>query len=74
MNNRVLVKRAKDPEGLFPEYWPEPGKVYEAELTPGRTHNGGSASGNREFCIVEIKDKRICLRAGEFEIIGGTND
>lgn len=48
--------------GLFTEYQPELGKVYDAEYTRiGRD--------KKELAIIDILDKKICLREGEFEIV-----
>ena len=51
--------------GLFPEYQPEVGKVYDAEYAE-RSKKYNIA----EFCLISIKDKLICVRHGEFEIVG----
>lgn len=72
--NIVQIRVAKIPEDVFPKYCPELGKVYKAEYVPGRKHSDGDPTGNSAFCIVDIKDKRIILRKGEFEIVGGTED
>lgn len=70
---RCLIKVIKDAEGVFPEYMPEVGKVYEAKYVPrSRRHNG---TGNGEFCVINILDKKIVLRSGEYELVEeGGND
>lgn len=68
---KILV--TKVPEGVYPEYQPEVGKVYEAEYVPPKVKGDGYTT-YREFCVVDIKDKRICLRNGEFAVIGGGED
>ena len=61
------VKILKHLEGVFPEYQPTVGKVYNANYTPGKHHKNGCR--NAEFCVVDILDKRIVLRSREFEIV-----
>ena len=73
-NKSVLIRVTKEPMGVFPKYCPKVGKVYEAEYVPGKKHSAGDLIGNKAFCIVDILDKRISLRADEFEIVGGTED
>lgn len=71
--NTVLIRVTKAPEGVFPEYWPEIGKVYEAEYVPVKVR-GNSKPYNSPFGIVNIRDKRIILRKDEFEIVGGSGN
>lgn len=68
----VTIKVTKFVEDIFPEYRPTVGAIYDAEYTPRATMRGHwkGYSGNREFCIINVRDKRIILRSGEFEIIG----
>lgn len=68
----VTIKVTKFVEDIFPEYRPTVGAIYEADYTPRATMRGHwkGYSGNREFCIINVRDKRIILRSGEFEIIG----
>lgn len=70
MQKRIRV--TKFVEDIFPAYRPAVGSVWEAEYTPRATMRGHwkGYSGNREFCIIQVMDKRIVLRSGEFEIIG----
>lgn len=48
--------------GVFPEYQPEVGKVYDAEYCESR-------KGYNNFAILDIKDKKIVVRMDEFEVI-----
>ena len=68
----MTIKVTKFVEDIFPEYRPTVGAIYEAVYTPRATRRGiwKGYSGNREFCIINVRDKRIILRSGEFEIIG----
>lgn len=61
------VRIEKGLEGVWPEYQPDIGKIYDADYTPAKRNEKRSM--NREFCVVDIKDKRIVLRRGEFEIV-----
>lgn len=56
---------------VFPKYRPKVGKVYDAEYSPrrGKVYKQ-QYSGKGEFCIIDILDKRIVLRKGEFELVG----
>ena len=67
----VIIKVTKFVEDIFPEYRPAVGSIHEATYTPRATMRGHwkGYSGNREFCIIQMLDKRIILRSGEFEII-----
>jgi hypothetical protein len=69
---RRLVKVIKDAEGVFPEYMPEVGKVYEAEHIP-RTR-GKNGVGVAEFCVIDMLDKKIILRGDEFEVVGNCEE
>ena len=68
----MTIRVTKFIEDIYPEYRPPVGAVYEADYTPRATRRGiwKGYSGNREFCIINVRDKRIILRSGEFEIIG----
>lgn len=47
---------------IYPKYQPEVGKVYVAEYARiGRL--------NKEIAVIDILDKKICLREGEFELL-----
>ena len=70
----VRIRAIKHLEGVFPEYQPVVGKVYEAEWFPCRRHTTGHDTGSKAFCLVDIKDKRIALRCGEFEFVGDEED
>ena len=70
--NIVQIRVTKRPEDVFPKYCPELGKVYDAEYVQGVSGRGKHRSAS--FCVVDIKDKRIILRKGEFEIVGGSTD
>lgn len=70
------IKVIEDVTAIFPEYKPTVGKIYDAEYTPRHKQKYGDKSGgagNAEFCVVGILGKRIVLRSGEFEIVGGVD-
>ena len=64
---RVKIRVVKDVDGIFPEYRLEVGKVYEAKYVPRSRRQNGTGVG--EFCVIDILDKQIVLRNGEFEIV-----
>lgn len=66
------VKVIKDAEGVFPEYTPEVGRVYDAKYIPrSRKKNG---TGVAEFCVIDMLDKKIILRGDEFEVVGNCEE
>lgn len=73
--NTVRIRVTKEPEGVFPAYMPAVGDIYEAEFVPaiGVTERRKRPT-NAAFCIVDIRDKRIILRKGEYEIVGGSDN
>ena len=64
MKRNVMVIKEID---VFPEYCPKVGYIYEAEYSPACKTNSLSKG---EFCIIDILDKRIILRSGEFIVLG----
>lgn len=67
---KCKVKVIKEVLDIFTKYQPKVGKIYDAELSPaherGNRHN---YEGKVEFCIIDVFDKRIVLRKGEYEIV-----
>ncbi len=52
---------------VFPEYQPVVGKVYDAIYNlrfPDKAHCPRS-----HICIIDLKDKKICLRRDEYELL-----
>ena len=60
---KCKVKVVKDVLDLFPECRPEVGKVYDARFAPG-------VGKSKDVAIIDIAEKKIALRLGEFEIVG----
>lgn len=56
------VRIIKPLEGVYREYQPEVGKVYDADYYKSRGRYA-------DFAVIDIKDKRIIVRMGEFEVI-----
>jgi hypothetical protein len=53
--------------GVYTKYQPLVGGVYEADYRqPLRTSPGGTYS---PICVINVRDKSICLRKGEYEIL-----
>jgi hypothetical protein len=68
-SNLCKVKVIREALDIFPEYRPKVGTVYDAEYSPGRWIPRKNYAGKAEFAVVNILDKRIVLRKGEFEIV-----
>ena len=60
------VRIIKYAEGVFSEYQPEIGKVYDAKYWKQASDNMKKV---HPVCIIDVKDKRIALRKGEYEIV-----
>lgn len=66
------IKVIREVTDIFPKYRPKVGAVYDADYSPGRWKQETTTSAKAEFAVVDVLDKRIVLRSGEFEIVGGT--
>lgn len=65
VRGKVLVLREVD--GIWPEYRPKKGTVYDAEITrPKQKQTHGRTFQPGSFCIIDIGGKRIVLRPGEY--------
>ncbi len=65
----VKVKILTPLSGVFAEYQPEVGNVYDAHYTPARFIEGGKQQ-KAPVCIIDVLDKKICLKHREYEIVG----
>lgn len=63
MAEKCRIKVIKEVLEIYPMYRPKLGKVYDAM-------KGKSTKKTKDFVIVDIRDKRIVLRKGEFEVVG----
>ena len=61
---KCKVKILRELDGVYPEYQPEIGKVYEEEYHESRGKYAGIA-------VISIKQKKIIVREGEFEMVKG---
>lgn len=61
----VKIRCIQEVMAIFPEYRPELGKVYDA-VKGNRPRKRKHA---KNFVIVPIREKRIVLRDGEYEIV-----
>lgn len=52
----------KEVTAIYPEYRPVVGRSYPAEICFGM---------GPYFCVIQVSDKRIILRRGEFRIVDG---
>ncbi len=75
-NQRVYTRRKikviKNLEGVFKKYQPEVGGIYEGEVVKSPGNRIGWR--NSEFCVINILDKKIVLRKGEYEIMEDINE
>lgn len=68
---KVRVRVLKE-VAVFPRYRPRVGRVYDAVYSPAKPWKQGKKNiwgGKQEFCVIDILDKKIILRSGEFEIV-----
>ena len=54
--------------GVYASYQPVVGRIYDADYRKS-TRNPVTRSGNTAVCAIKIRDKSICLRTGEYEIL-----
>lgn len=55
--------------GVYTNYQPTVGEIYEAEYKKATQRKGGRYYA--PVCFIEVLDKKICLRRGEYEIVEG---
>lgn len=56
--------------GVYPKYQPKVGEIYDAFYKKATQRKGG-----RQYapvCVIDVLDKKICLRKGEYEILEET--
>ena len=67
----IKVKVLRHLPGVFTQYQPNIGQIYDAEYYR-------ETRPNRKVypptCVITIGDKKICLRPDEYEICGGTGN
>lgn len=63
---KCKVRIIKEIVGVYPEYSPKAGKVYDAEYIDSSTDSRKIPP----VCILNIAGKRIIIRKNEFEIVG----
>jgi hypothetical protein len=64
----VKVKILCPLPGVFAEYQPEVGKIYDASYKPFTWIKGKQQTA--PICVIEVNDKKICLKTSEYEIVG----
>jgi hypothetical protein len=65
---KCQIKVIKQVVDIFVKYQPKVGQIYDAELSPAQNWKDGWQH-KKEFCIIDILDKKIVLRNGEYEIV-----
>lgn len=68
---KCQIKVIKEVLDIFQKYQPKVGKIYDAELSPQavKRFDNRWGSGKMEFCVINVLDKKIVLRKGEYEIV-----
>ncbi len=56
--------------GVYPLYQPTVGEIYEAYYKKATQRKSGKKYS--PVCYIEVLDKKICLRKGEYEIVEET--
>lgn len=64
MAEKVRIKVVQDVLAIYDEYRPVVGKVYDAKLCALAKY-----AKSAEFVILDILDKKIILRKGEYEVV-----
>lgn len=62
----VKVKILRPLEGVYAKYQPEVNGVYEANYKPKYAEGHGIYNA---VCVINIADKKICLKPMEYEIV-----
>ena len=66
----LKVKVTRPLEGVFAEYQPEVGKVYEASYSPPKVRKD-IGHHYAAVCVINVNGKKICLRQNEYEMCDG---
>lgn len=66
---RCQIKIIKEMVDIFQKYQPKVGKIYDAIYSPATHRRDGDYSGKAEFCVINVLDKKIIVRPGEYEIV-----
>jgi hypothetical protein len=53
--------------GVFAKYQPTVGEIYEADYRKAKFYGCGQK--NSPVCVIKVRDKSICLKTGEYEIL-----
>ena len=62
---KCKIRITKEITGLFPQYQPKVGKIYDAEyIEPYYQYQNG-----HPICVIDIAGKRIIIRNGEYEFV-----
>lgn len=62
---RRKIRVVKPLDGVYMKYQPELGKIYDADYFEAMKSDKKRA----DFCIIDLLDKRIVVRHGEFEFV-----
>lgn len=70
---KCQIKVIKQVVDIFPKFQPKVGDIYDADYVPATHRSKGDVNNKAEFCVINVFDKKIALRKGEFEIVGYCN-
>lgn len=65
------IRIVKPLEGVYARFQPVVGKIYDAVFVPPKKRTTGKGHDHLEFCVLDIADKKIIVRPGEYEKIEG---
>lgn len=66
---KVRVRVTRTLNEVIPDYQPKVGGVYTAQYCESVQSKPGRQLSRTPICIITVKDKQICLRKGEYEIL-----
>lgn len=66
---KCQIKVIKEVVDIFAKYQPKVGQVCDADYAPAMHSNRGDGHNRAEFCVINVFDKKIALRKGEYEIV-----
>jgi hypothetical protein len=64
---KIKVRILSHLSGVYSKYQPTVGEIYDAEYKKATQRKGGRYYA--PVCFIEVLDKKICLRRGEYEIV-----
>lgn len=69
MSKSCRIRIVKELDGVYPQYQPKVGTVYNAEYVESKNKRRKVPA----VCVVNICSKKIIVRKNEYEIVGELN-